>query len=220
MSNVKEIKHNSVGCCLTNMLSLIEDNYSASFDSLDGYLVSMPIGVGRSLKLTYSDGAKGIFIRNTKLKTLDPRCWCLHNSEEEVLSIRFDKYVKLISVKEEIDEALWKCQQRLGYGDTYIKDLGGALLVRVYGVAAVEIIQYGDNDGHIWHTDSRIVLTPEEWLYFKLSYEKICKFVTPVREMLRCINRHTRSDGSLSCSMLLERVKNEKKNNNKFKKKL
>jgi len=182
------------------MLYLIENNYALSVDTVDGHLLSMPIGVGRSLKLTYSDGDKGILIRNAKLKVLEPRCWSFYNTEEETLSIRFDKYVKLISVKEELDEALWKCRQCLGYGETYIKQLGGGLLVRVYGVAAaVEIIQCGDKNTPITPEDVKFVLTPEEWLYFKLSYEKICKFVPPVREMMTCIKSHTKCDGSLSC---------------------
>jgi hypothetical protein len=199
MSSIKENKTCREGCCLTNMLNLIQHNYELSMDAIDGYLLSMPIGVGRRLKVTYCDGNSGILIRNTKVKTLDPRGWGLYNTEEETLSIRFDKYVKLISVKEEIEEALWKCEQHLGYGDTYIRDLGGNLFVRVYGVAEVEIIQYVNNTDHLYSTEGRIVLSPEEWIYFNLSYEKICAFVPPVREMRSCIDNHTMCDGSLSC---------------------
>jgi hypothetical protein len=201
MANVKVVKTSTEGCCLTNMLALIECDYAACLDTVDGYLLSMPIGVGRLLKVTYCHGNSGILIINTKVKTLDERGWGLFNTDQETLSIRFDKYVKLLSVKEEIDEAMWKFEQQLGYGDTYVRDLGGDLFVRVYGAAQVEIIQYSNNAGRLDATDERITLSPEEWLYFNLVHARICAFVPQVKEMMRCIEKHTMCDGSLSCGI-------------------
>jgi hypothetical protein len=205
----KETMECTATSCLTTQLDLIQELYALAEDTIDGHLVSRVLETNRSMELTYNHGDTYIVLHAAP--ALSPGFGLGFHRDSETMTIRLDRYAKLISLRDEIDEALWKCRQP-GYNETYSKHLGSHLFVMIFPAkAAVEIRQYITRYDPLGNINRGLELSHEEWVFLNTSYRKICYAVPPVEEMRRCIDTHTQSDGSLLCQKKEPRKKKEEK---------
>jgi hypothetical protein len=169
--------------CVKKLMTAITKDYEQCEDTVDGHLMSDQIGYSRDLKFTYSHGNVGVYISTS-----------CHLEDKTSVYIDLTQYLILLSLREEIDEALCQVQQHLQFGPScgeYVRHLGGDLLVKINKhTGNVEIGQYMKGHQKLSSICGCLVMCPVEWLFLNTTYKRLCMIVPQIIKMKHCIDNH------------------------------